>query len=197
MCHHLCGRKLYACTTVHTVCNAGIALYIITLSVMHHSKVDTRVVGSSVHVPSSVRVNWIAIPITKQCGVCSDSMHAYALTHKHTHAYMWKTLHAQPYRWQQTNKYVGAACFRDSPYISTHSANVSGTHVCTCSCKGISCMCVYVGMCVNVCMYVCMQVCAREWHSHIPCIWLPLIFTLGTERVACIPLCGRRTCTAY
>ena len=57
MCHHVCGRNLYACITVHTACNAGIALYIITLSVKHHSKVDTCVVGSSVHVPSSVRVN--------------------------------------------------------------------------------------------------------------------------------------------
>ena len=43
MCHHVCGRNLYASVTVHTVCKAGIALYIITLSVKHHSKVYTCV----------------------------------------------------------------------------------------------------------------------------------------------------------
>ena len=57
MCHHVCGKNLYACITVHTVCNAVIALYIITLSVKHHTKLYACVVGSSVHVPSSVRVN--------------------------------------------------------------------------------------------------------------------------------------------
>ena len=57
--HHVCGKNLYiyACIIVQIVCNEDIALYIITLSVKHHSKVHTCVVGSSVHVPSSVRVN--------------------------------------------------------------------------------------------------------------------------------------------